>query len=155
MRQPPYRYASHSPHTIPYLTVLLCFVGITAAGYHHENYFRFVASGLPTYRYNNINAKNDHWNPQDSGRPRRLKTSSGPRGGPGQQSSSYPASPANAFDASFSRFRFSLESFPWKVFPGKFSLESSDLFLWQVKLELRVPRNSIIKNVLRIGTCLV
>ena len=37
--------------------------------------------------------------------------------------------------------------FPWKVFPWKVFD-----FFWQVKLELLDPRNSVIKNVRRIGT---
>jgi hypothetical protein len=40
MLQPPYRYASHSPRTIPYSIVFLCFTGVAAAGYHHVNYFK-------------------------------------------------------------------------------------------------------------------
>jgi hypothetical protein len=42
MLQPPYRYASHSPRTIPYSTVFLCFTGVASAGYHHVNYFKGV-----------------------------------------------------------------------------------------------------------------
>ena len=42
MRQPPYRYASHSPHTIPILTVFLFCTVIAVAGYHHVNYFKGV-----------------------------------------------------------------------------------------------------------------
>jgi hypothetical protein len=84
-----------------------------------------AGSSLPPCRYNTIKAQNDPWNPQDFSRPRRSKTSSGPRGGPGKRSLSHPASPANAFGASFPRFPYSLESFPWKVFPKK-------VFPWKV-----------------------
>jgi hypothetical protein len=65
--------------------------------------------------------------------------------------------------------KFSWKVFPWKVFPGNFSPGkfshgnfSPGKFLTlfsagqsSVKLELGDPRNSVIKNVRRIGTYLV
>jgi len=62
---------------------------------------------------------------------------------------------------SFPLESFPLESFspgkfcPGKFCPGKFSPGKFLTFFLQVKPELRDPRNSVIKNVRRIGTCLV
>ncbi len=51
---------------------------------------------------------------------------------------------------------FPLESFPLEKFPlGSFSPGKFFTFFWQVEPELRDPRNSVIKNIRRIGTYLV
>ncbi len=79
-------------------------------------------SSLPPCRCNTINAQNDHWNPQDSGRPRVKDL----------ERTSWRPGVAILVACCVVSERFQCVLIPLSLFPGKFKVFPWEVFPWKV-----------------------